>query len=128
VATRPGAWLGLFNARGALVGSAPMEPAGFEKEPLGANVDLFVHPDFVADARHLLEATAAEARGRGLRWLRAELGDGDDAKAALFEAAGFREIGREPDALSIGGERQGIRIFRGDMTGAPKQPLHSPAP
>jgi GNAT superfamily N-acetyltransferase len=115
VATRPGAWLGLFNERGALVGSGPMQPAGFEKEPLGANVDVFVHPAFVAHGRRLLDAMAAEARKRGWRWLRVELGDGDDTKATLLKLVGFREIGREPDALSIGGVRQGIRIFRGEL-------------
>ena len=115
VATRPGAWLGLFNERGALVGSGPMEPAGFEKEPLGANIDFFVHPTFTAHARRLLDAMAANGRARGWRWLRAELGDGDDTKAKLFELAGFREVGREPEALSIGGVRQGIRILRVDL-------------
>jgi GNAT superfamily N-acetyltransferase len=125
VATRPGAWLGMFNEMGALVGSGPMMPAGFEKEPLGANVDLFVHPSFLADALRLLEAMIAEARGRGWRWLRAELGDGDDAKAALLESARFREIGREPDALSIGGVRRGIRIFRGEFSGPPPDRPHN---
>jgi hypothetical protein len=114
-ATRPGAWLGLFNEAGALVGSGPMEPRGNEKEPIAADVDLFVHPAFVDQAGTLLEAMLAAARRKGWRWLRAELGDADEAKRALLERRGFREVGRLPDAFSIGGNLHAVRILRMDL-------------
>ncbi len=59
-ATRAGAWLGLFNAEGALVGSGPMEPRGNKKEVVAAAVDLFVHPAFAAAAADLLAAMVEE--------------------------------------------------------------------
>jgi ribosomal protein S18 acetylase RimI-like enzyme len=50
-ATRPGAWLGMVNAEGALVGSGPMEPRGNEKDVIGVDVDVFVHPVFPSAGR-----------------------------------------------------------------------------
>ena len=111
-ATRPGVWLGMFNREGALVGTGPMEPRGNEKAPVGADVDLFVHPAFVGEAGTLLGTMLAEARRTGWRWLRAELGDADAEKRAVLEGVGFREVARLPDALSIGGELQAVRILQ----------------
>src|SRR5204862_5068622 len=55
-ATRAGAWPGLVNAEGALVGSGPMQPRGNEKAVLEGDVDLFVHPAFQDRASTLLDA------------------------------------------------------------------------
>ena len=117
-ATRAGAWLGMVNAQGALVGSAPLEPRGNEKAVLGADVDLFVHPAFRRDAGTLLAAVLAEAGARGWRWLRAELGAADAAKRALLEAAGFRPVARMPRALAIGDALQDVAVLRLDLPGA----------
>ena len=111
-ATRPGAWLALVNAQGALVGSGPMEPSGNEKAVRGANMDVFVHPAFQDQAPVLAAAMLDEARGRGWRWLRAELGAGDAAKRALLEAWGFRQIARLPHAIEIGGDPQDVHVLR----------------
>ena len=111
-ATRAGAWLGLVNATGALVGSAAMEPRGNEKAVVEAEVDLFVHPAFVSQAGVLLAGMLSEARSRGWRWLHARLGEADEEKRVLLEAAGFREVGRLADALLIGGRAHDVRILR----------------
>lgn len=111
-ATRPGAWLGLFSAGGALVGSGPMEPRGNEKEVVGADVDLFVHPAFQELAGALLDAMAAEGRRLGWRWLRAELPAFETAKRAALERAGFREVGRVSAAISIGGSVHDVVVMR----------------
>ena len=117
-ATRAGAWVGMVNAQGALVGSAPMEPHGNEKAPLGVDIDLFVHPAFRARAGTLLAAALTEARTRGWRWLRAELGAADAAKRAVLEAAGFRVVARMPQALAIGDALQDVDVLRLDIAGS----------
>jgi len=113
--TRSGAWLGMFNEQGALVGSAPIEPRGNDREPVAADLDLFVHPAFRNRAGALLDAAVAVGAGLGLRLLRAELGAGDAEKRALLESAGFREIVRLAEALSIGGNRQDVHLLRIDL-------------
>jgi GNAT superfamily N-acetyltransferase len=114
-ATQSGAWLAMVNQQGALVGSGPMEPHGNEAAIAGADMDLFVHPTFQDEARTLLTAMLDEARARGWRWLRAELGERDDEKRKLLGTAGFREIGRMSAALEIGGNRQDVRVLRVDL-------------
>jgi GNAT superfamily N-acetyltransferase len=113
--TRAGAWLAMANDEGAIVGSGPMEPRGNEKAVLGADIDVFVHPAFARDADVLLAAMLAEARARGWRWLRAELGEGEAAKRAVFEASGFREVARLPDALQIGEVREAVLVLVADL-------------
>lgn len=117
VATRAGAWFAMANAEGALVGSGPMEPRGNEREPLGAEIDIFVHPAFVDHAGLLLARMVQEGSERGWRWLIAQLGDDDTQKRELLEATGFREVVRLADALSFGGTRQGLRILRMELGG-----------
>jgi len=114
-ATRPGAWLGLVNEEGALVGSGPMQPRGNEKAVLGADVDLFVHPAFHEQAGVLLAAMAAEARRVGWRWLRTEIPLADASKRAVWEAAGFRPIGRTDDAVFLRGEAMPVDVLRLDL-------------
>ncbi len=116
-ATRGGAWLGLVNAEGALVGSGALEPRGNEREPIGGELDLFVHPAFAAAAGELLDALIGAASERGWRWLLARLGEEDRAKIELLTAAGFHDIGRLEDGLSIGGRTQAIRLLRLDLAG-----------
>jgi GNAT superfamily N-acetyltransferase len=111
-ATQPGAWLALTTADGAIVGSGPMEPTGNEKDAVGADIDVFVHPAFQDQAPVLLDAMLAEARRRGWGWLRAELGTADGAKRALLEGVGFVEVGRLTDGLRIGGSTQDIHVLR----------------
>ncbi len=118
-ATRSGAWLGLVNATGALVGSLPMEPRGNEQAAVGADIDVFIHPAFQHEAPGLLDAMVAEAARHGWRWLRAELGEGDAAKCQILEGVGFREVGRMDEALEIGGVRQAVAVLRLDVSNRP---------
>lgn len=111
-ATRPGAWLGLVNDEGALVGSGPMQPRGNEKAALGADVDLFVHPAFQDRAGTLLAAMAGEGRRLGWRWLRTEVPLVDGAKRRTWQAAGFRPEGRLPAAVSIAGIELEVEVLR----------------
>jgi len=112
LATRTGAWLGVFNAEGALVGAAPLEPSGNERDPVEGRLDLFVHPGFAADAGTLLGAALDAARARGWRWLTAQVTDEDAEKAALLEAANFREIARQPAGVRVGGRLRDVRLLR----------------
>ena len=105
----------MVNEAGALVGSGPMEPRGNEKAPVGADVDVFVHPVFHGAAEMLVAAMAEEARTRGWRWLRAELGERDAAKRELLSRAGFREVGRVPGAIVIDGAPEDARVVRLDL-------------
>jgi GNAT superfamily N-acetyltransferase len=111
-ATRGGAWLGLVNAEGALVGSGPMQPRGNEKAVLGGDVDVFVHPAFRHGAATLLAAMAAEGRRLGWRWLRTEVPLDDDDKRRTWHAAGFRPEGRLPAAISIAGRELEVEVLR----------------
>ncbi|HVA88095.1 MAG TPA: GNAT family N-acetyltransferase, partial [Candidatus Saccharimonadales bacterium] len=78
--TRSGAWLGMFNSQGALVGSAPIEPHGNDREPIAGDVDLFVHPGFRSRAAAFLDTAVAAGVDRGYRWLTVELGTDDQEK------------------------------------------------
>jgi GNAT superfamily N-acetyltransferase len=102
----------MFNEGGALVGSAPIEPRGNDREPVAADVDLFVHPAFRDRASALLDAAVAAGRRLGYRSLCAELGADDPEKRALLESGGFREIVRLAGALSIGGNSQDVHLLR----------------
>jgi GNAT superfamily N-acetyltransferase len=114
-ATRAGAWLGLVNEEGALVGSGPIQPHGNEKAVIGADVDLFVHPAFHEQAGVLLDAMAGEARHLGWRWLRTEVPLTDEAKRATYFAAGFRIASRMPGALELGGSLVDVEVLRLDL-------------
>lgn len=111
-ATRAGAWLGLTNAQGAIVGALPMEPAGNERDPIEARLDVFVHPAFRSAARTLLEAAVDEARRRGWRWLTAQVTAADAEKAGVLEAADFREVATLPAAMRFGGREHDARLLR----------------
>ena len=112
LATRAGAWLGLFNSEGALVGSAPLEPSGNERTPIDGRLDLFVHPWFVRDAGALLDAAVETATRLGWRWVTAQALPGDDEKAALLAERGFRDVARLPGAVRIGGRDLDARLTR----------------
>lgn len=114
-ATQDGAWVGMVNEQGAIVGSGPMEPRGNQTAVAGADIDVFIHPAFQAQTGALVERMIEAAQARNWRWLRAELGEGDGPKRDLLTAAGFREVGRWTDALEIGGVRQDGRILRLDL-------------
>lgn len=111
-ATRRGAWLGMVNASGALVGTAALEPWGNEVEVLGGEIDLTVHATFAAAAPELIGAAMSAARSLGWRWLLARLGDADSAKREHLATAGFTEVARLPDALQVGGVVHDVRILR----------------
>jgi hypothetical protein len=111
-ATRSGAWLGLVNAEGAVVGSGPMQPRGNEKAVLGGDVDLFVHPAFRDHAAALITAMADGARRLGWRWLRTEVPLADEDKRRTWQAAGFRPEGRLPAAVSIAGRELEVEVLR----------------
>jgi hypothetical protein len=111
-ATRAGAWLGMVNAEGALVGSGPMQPRGNEKAVLGADVDLFVHPAFVDGAGSLAAAMAEEGRRLGWRWLRTEVPLVDEEKRRTWHAAGFRPEGRLPAVVLIAGRELEVEVLR----------------
>lgn len=114
--TRLGLWLGMFNRQGALVGSCPVYPRGNEREIIGGEIDLFVHPNFVAQAGELLNQTRQVLRGRGWRWWMAQLPAQDSIKQNILEQrGGFREIASLPEALSIDGRRQDVHILRADL-------------
>jgi GNAT superfamily N-acetyltransferase len=112
LATRAGAWLGLTNAEGAIVGAAPLEPSGNERDPVEARLDLFVHPAFTGSASTLLAAALAEARRRSWRWLLVHIADGDEEKAALLEGVGFRSVVTLSTAVRIGGRERAVRLLR----------------
>ena len=112
LATRAGAWLGLTNVEGAIVGAAPLEPTGNERDPVEARLDLFVHPAFRSTADRLLQAALAEARERGWRWLSVQVADGDDDKASVLAEAGFRDVATLPAAIRIGGRDRDVRLLR----------------
>jgi GNAT superfamily N-acetyltransferase len=114
-ATRPGAWLGIVSERGALVGSAPLEPYGNERAVRGGNLDIFVHAAFRREAPGLLSAVMDEARHLGWRWLGAELGEADVDKRALLDAHGFRVVGRRGGVLEIAGAPHDVVLLRADL-------------
>ena len=105
----------IVSERGALVGSAPLEPYGNERAVRGGNLDLFVHPAFRREAPGLLSAVMDEARRLGWRWLGAELGEADIDKRALLEAHGFRVVGRREGVLEIAGAAQDVVLLRADL-------------
>jgi GNAT superfamily N-acetyltransferase len=111
-ATRAGAWPGLFNVQGALVGSAPLQPRGNEKDVRGGDADVFVHPAFQDRTDTLLAALSDEARRLGWRWIRTEIPTSDEGKRAAWEAAGARPIGRLPEGPSIAGRTDDVEVLR----------------
>ncbi len=111
-ATRTGAWLGLVNEEGALVGSGPMQPRGNEQAVLGGDADVFVHPAFQDQAGLLLDAMAAEGRRLGWQWLRTEVPITDGAKRRIWIAAGFQPEGRLAAAVSLAGNPIDAEVFR----------------
>lgn len=116
-ATRAGAWLGMFNAGGALVGSCPAFPRGNEREVIGGEVDLFVHNAYVADAPLLLGKMIDTLKERGWRWLMAQVPAGDAEKHdVLTRYGGFAPIATLPDALSIGGKTQDVIVLRASLS------------
>ena len=89
-----------------------MEPAGNERDPIEARLDVFVHPAFRSAARTLLEAAVDEARRRGWRWLTAQVTAVDADKTGILEAAGFREVATLPAAVRFGGREHDARLLR----------------
>lgn len=113
--TRAGLWLGMFSAGGALVGSCPVYPRGNERDLIGGEIDLYVHPSFVGQAADLLDAARERLKARGWRWWMAQLPASDGEKIAVLERGGFTRIATLPDALSIDGATQDVVILHGRL-------------
>jgi ribosomal protein S18 acetylase RimI-like enzyme len=100
-----------FAAWGAFEGSELYGILGLERERRAKNrhkgvvVGLYVAPEV---ARHgvggaLLEALIAHARAAGVQSLVLTVTEGNASALALYEQAGFRSIGVEPDAIRVAG-------------------------
>jgi ribosomal protein S18 acetylase RimI-like enzyme len=100
-----------FAAWGAFEGEALHGILGLERERRaknrhkGAVVGMYVAPEVARHGvgRALLEALVAHARAAGIQSLVLTLTEGNASALALYEQAGFRSIGIEPDAVRVGG-------------------------
>lgn len=107
LAARSNSFWGAFE-RGELVGIV-----GLERETRAKNrhkarvVGMYVAPEMAGRGlgRALLDALVAQARGEGLGSLVLTVTEGNAAAQHLYEAAGFRSFGVEPDAIRVGGQR-----------------------
>jgi GNAT superfamily N-acetyltransferase len=110
--TRQGLWLGLFNAEGALVGSCPAVPMGSEHQPLGGQIDVFVHPSCSDHTPTLLRHTAQAAQAKGWRWLIAWVASGDIEKRRFLAEAGFELQTHIPEGIAVGDQVQPLELWR----------------
>ena len=93
-------------AHGELVGVVGLERGRRAKERHKALVvGMYVAPEAGGRGigRALLEALLAQARGEGLAGLVLTVTEGNGAARRLYEAAGFRSFGSEPDAIRVDG-------------------------
>jgi L-amino acid N-acyltransferase YncA len=100
-----------FAAWGAFEGEALYGILGLERERRAKNrhkgivVGMYVAPEVVRHGvgRALLDALVAHARAIGIQSLVLTVTEGNASAQALYEQAGFRSMGVEPDAIRVGG-------------------------
>jgi RimJ/RimL family protein N-acetyltransferase len=100
-----------FAAWGAFEAESLYGIVGLERERRAKNrhkgtvVGMYVVPEAVGQgvARALLEALVAHARAAGVQSLVLTVTDGNVAARVLYEQAGFRSFGVEPDAIRVDG-------------------------
>jgi len=103
--------LGAHAFWGAYEGSELHGFVGLERETRAKNrhkatvVAMYVAPELAGNGvgRALLEALLAHARGQGIHSLVLTVTEGNAAALQLYEAAGFRSFGVEPDAIRVDG-------------------------
>jgi ribosomal protein S18 acetylase RimI-like enzyme len=96
---------------GAYQGSELYGIVGLEREARAKNrhkatvVGMYVAPEVAGQGvgRALLEELLAHARVAGVQSLVLTVTDGNAAATRLYEAAGFRSFGVEPDAIRVDG-------------------------
>lgn len=84
---------------------------GLDREPRAKNrhkatvVGMYVAPEAAGRGvgRALVDAVIRDARASGLGLLVLTVTEGNQAAASLYEGAGFRSFGVEPDAIRVGG-------------------------
>ena len=103
--------LGAHPFWGAYAGSELYGFVGLERETRAKNrhkatvVGMYVATEVAGQGvgRALLEALLAHARGQGIQSLVLTVTDGNAPALRLYEAAGFRSFGIEPDAIRVDG-------------------------
>ena len=96
---------GAFDAA-ALRGIAGLEPEQRAKNRHKATVvGMYVASEAAGRGlgRALIEAVMRDARATGIELLVLTVTEGNQAATALYERAGFRSVGVEPDAIRVGG-------------------------
>lgn len=100
---------------------------GLERELRSKNrhkatvMGMYVAPEAAGQgvARALLAALVAHARANGVESLVLTVTDGNDRARRLYEAAGFRSFGVEPDAIRVAGQPYAKNHMHLDLRPAP---------
>jgi ribosomal protein S18 acetylase RimI-like enzyme len=100
-----------FAAWGAFEADALYGIVGLERERRAKNrhkasvVGMYVAPELARNgvARALVDALLAHARASGIQSLVLTVTEGNASARSLYEQAGFRSIGVEPDAIRVNG-------------------------
>lgn len=100
---------------------------GLEREPRAKNrhkatvMGMYVAPEASGQgvARSLLAALVAHARANGVESLVLTVTEGNERARRLYEAAGFRSFGVEPDAIRVAGQRYAKNHMHLDLKQAP---------
>lgn len=116
-----------FAAWGAFEGDALLGMIGLERERRSKNrhkgtvVGMYVAPEALGLGlgRELLAALVAHARETGLQSLVLTVTEGNAPAQRLYEGAGFRSFGVEPDAIRVGGQSFGKNHMQLDLRQAP---------
>ena len=112
---------------GAWRGSELYGFVGLQREPRAKNahkatvVAMYVAPEAVGQGvgRALLEALLAHARAEGLQSLVLTVTEGNAPALRLYQRAGFRSFGVEPDAVRVGGRSFAKNHMHLDLGSAP---------
>lgn len=108
---------------GAYQGAELYGFVGLEREGKPKNrhkakvVAMYVAPEAAGQGagRALLAALLEHARGTGLQSLVLTVTDGNERAVRLYEAAGFRSFGVEPDAIRVDGRSYGKNHMHLDL-------------
>ncbi len=100
---------------------------GLEREPRAKNrhkatvMGMYVAPEAWGQGvgRALLAALIAHARANGLQSLVLTVTEGNERARRLYEAAGFRSFGVEPDAIRVAGQPYAKNHMHLDLSQAP---------
>jgi ribosomal protein S18 acetylase RimI-like enzyme len=116
-----------FAAWGAFEGAELLGIVGLERERRsknrhkGAVVGMYVAPTSARRgiARALLDALVAHAREAGMQSLVLTVTESNEEARRLYEAAGFRSFGVEPDAVRVDGRSYAKHHMHFDLRQAP---------